>query len=184
MNNATPKKGQPTPKRSDAQAARRTPIVTSNTSNRPLTKEEKAAQRKKDRAYRDESYEGMKAGVEKHLPDRDKGAQRRYVRQYVDARTSIAEFFMPVVMAFVIATMFIQQFATPAVSLIFMLTFYGLMLIAALDLFLMWRKLKGLLMAKFGNVERGTAYYACMRAFQLRRMRIPKAPAARGNFPV
>ena len=180
---ATPKKGTATPKRSDAQAARRTPIVASATPNRPLTKEEKAAKKAKDRGSRDEAYEGMKAGVEKHLPARDKGAQRRYVRQFIDARRNLAEWFMPVVFTFLLLTLVVQSFEIMALSFAFMLLFYALLAAAAIDTWLMWRKLKALLIAKFGDVERGTAYYAAMRAFQLRRMRLPQANVARGDFP-
>ena len=182
---STPKKGHATPKRSEAQAARRTPIVASAApTNRPLTKEEKAERRQKERVARDESYEGMKAGVEKHLPTRDRGAQRRYVRQYIDARRNIAEYFMPIVLIFLLVTLFTSQMGFVVVSMVLMLFFYLLLAIGAVDLYLMWKKLKSLLIAKFGEVEKGTAYYACMRAFQLRRMRLPQASTAYGDFPV
>lgn len=178
-----PKKGHATPKRVDAQAARRKPIVAASTPNRPLTKAEKAERRQKERVARDESYEGMKAGVEKHLPTRDRGAQRRYVRQYIDARRNIAEYFMPIVLIFLLVTLFTSQMGLLGLSTILMLVFYLMLIVGALDLYFMWRKLKGLLIAKFGEVERGTAYYASMRAFQLRRMRLPQATTPYGDFP-
>jgi len=180
---SSPKKGHATPKRAEAQAARRKPIVTSAGTNKPLSKEQKVEQKQKERQHRDEAYEGMKAGVEKHLPARDKGAQRRYVRQYVDARMNLAEYFMPFVFVFLIATMLIQSAGLAALSLILMMLFYVLMIIAAVDLFLMWRKLKSQLIAKFGEVERGTTYYAIMRALQIRRIRLPAPAVSRGNFP-
>jgi len=181
--NATPKKGRATPKRADAQAARRKPIVASTAPNRPLTKEEKEQRRAKDRARRDEAYEGMKAGVEKHLPSRDKGAQRRYVRQYVDARRNLAEYFIPATLVFLFLTFFAQNLGVPLLALIMMALFYVLIAIAGVDAYLMWRKLKSQLITKFGSVEKGTAYYATMRALQLRRMRMPVPMVNRGNFP-
>jgi len=181
----TPKKGHATPKRADAQAARRKPIVNSTVSSntRPLTKEEKANQREKERASRDETYNGMKAGVEKHLPIRDKGPQRRYVRQYVDARRNLGEFLMPTMFLFLIVTFIIQAMGFLSTSAILAGLMWACLLAYGVDTYLMWRKLKVKLATKFGSVERGTAYYAAMRAFQIRRMRIPVA-TAKGNFPI
>jgi len=184
--NTTPKKGHATPKRSEVQAARRTPIVTSTgpkATNRPLTKEEKAAQRQKDRAVRDEAYVGMKAGVEKHLPARDKGPQKRYIRQYVDARRNMGELFMPVVFGFIILNMILLQFGFANIAGILTIVMYLTFIIAAIDTYFMWRRLKAELTNKFGDVERGSAMYASMRAVQIRKMRIPSALTTRGDFP-
>ena len=62
---------------------------------------------------------------------------------------------------------------------------YGLLFAAALDGFLMWRRLKQKLVAKFGEekVGRGLAMYAVMRGFQIRRSRMPRPLVSRGQYP-
>jgi len=169
----TPKKGKPTPKRSQAQAARRNPIVQSTISTQPQTKEEKAAAREKERAVRKESYEGMKRGEERHLSGRDKGAQRRFVRNFVDARWNLGEFFMPVAIGLILANYLALYFGWTMASALFSLLVFAVVVAAIVDLIIMWSRLKAALITKFGSVESGTAAYAAMRAMQLRRTRIP-----------
>jgi hypothetical protein len=52
------------------------------------------------------------------------------------------------------------------------------------DAFLMWRKIKGQLQAKFGTVPSGSMMYAVMRAYQIRRSRLPRPMNKRGEYPV
>jgi hypothetical protein len=85
-------------------------------------------------------------------------------------------------MIVVLALSFIR---IPALVAIVSISGYGLLLAAAVDGFLMWRRLKKQLIAKFGEdkVGRGLAMYAVMRGFQIRRSRMPKALAKRGDYP-
>ena len=180
----TPKKGKPTPKRSEAQAARRQPIVQSTTvSSAPRTKEERVALREKQKVARDQSYEGLKRGDEKHLGARDKGPQRRYIRQYVDARRNLSEYFMPASFLLIILYYVAMTTGLAWLVLAMIVVLYLLILAVAVDLFMMWRKLKAQLVAKFGTVEKGTLMYSTMRAAQLRRMRIPNPQGPRGIWP-
>jgi hypothetical protein len=57
--------------------------------------------------------------------------------------------------------------------------------VAVGDAFLMWRRLKKRLAAKFGadGVPKGGAMYAVMRAFQMRRSRMPRPLVKRGEYP-
>ena len=83
-------KGRPTPTRKEAEAAAR------ERARAPMDK--KAAQ-KLLRERRAESNakmrEGMRTGDERYLPARDQGPVKRFIRDYVDARLSIAEFLLP-----------------------------------------------------------------------------------------
>ncbi|TPG18335.1 DUF3043 domain-containing protein [Pedococcus bigeumensis] len=168
-------KNRPTPKRKDQEAANRRPlVVTDRKAARDTDKVKRREAQLKQRA-------AMATGDDAHLPARDKGPVRRYIRDYIDARWNLGEFMLPV-MIVVLALSFIR---IPALFAIVSISVYGLLLAAAVDGFLMWRRLKKQLIAKFGEdkVGRGLAMYAVMRGFQIRRSRMPKALAKRGDYP-
>ncbi len=170
---AEQKKGRPTPKRSQQESARRQPLV--NKDRKVANQKAKEQQRKE----RDRARIGMMNGEEKYLTRRDKGPQRRYVRDYIDARFSIGEIFIPAaILILVIAftqTVQIQQYFTYAV--------WGLIALIVLDGFVLNYILKNRLRSKFGSVERGITFYAIMRSIQLRPLRMPKPQVKRRQYP-
>jgi hypothetical protein len=123
----------------------------------------------------------MLTGDDRHLPARDKGPERRFIRDYVDARWNLGEFMLPVMLV-VLALSFIRL---PWAQLSVFVLVYGLLLVAVGDAILMWRRLKKRLAAKFGadGVPKGGAMYAVMRAFQMRRSRMPRPLVKRGEYP-
>ena len=123
----------------------------------------------------------MVTGDDANLPARDKGPVKRYVRDYVDARWNLGEFMLPVMLV-VLALSFIRS---PLVFAFVSMGVYALLLVAIVDGFLMWRRLKKRLLAKFGadQTVRGLAMYAAMRSFQLRRSRMPRPQVNRGQYP-
>ena len=168
-------KNRPTPKRREQEAARKRPLVVTD---------RKAAKRDDQLKRREASArmrQAMVTGDEAHLPVRDKGPERRYIRDYVDARWNIGEFMLPV-MILVLALSFVRQ--SWALMIVFVAV-YGILLVAVIDAVLMWRRLKKRLVAKFGaeRLPRGGAMYAVMRAFQMRRSRMPKPQVQRGQYP-
>ncbi|WP_166848486.1 DUF3043 domain-containing protein [Isoptericola sp. BMS4] len=166
VKNGSDRKGRPTPKRSEAEAANKRPLVPND------RKAAAKAAREKAREQRNVEYRAMQTGDERHLPARDKGPLKRYVRNYVDARWNLGEFFLPVAFAFIVLNFIFMQNATMSVVVLMLL--YGVVLLTLADAFLLWRGLKKRLRAKFGDVPRGTMMYAVMRAFQIRRSRLPK----------
>lgn len=170
-------KNRPTPKRRDQEAARKQPLVVTD----------RKAAKQKDRAKRSEAYakqrQAMVSGDDRYLPPRDKGPIRRYIRDYIDARWNLGEFMLPV-MILVLALSFVRQ--SWALTIVFVAV-YGVIILAVGDAVIAWRRVKKLLIAKFGADEvagqRGLALYAIMRAFQMRRTRMPKPQVARGNYP-
>ena len=54
------------------------------------------------------------------------------------------------------------------------------------DVFFMWRKIKAGVAAKFGAdaMPAGAMMYAVMRAYQIRRSRLPRPMIKRGEYPV
>ena len=168
-------KGRPTPKRKQAEAAHQRPLVPAD------RKAAKRTAREADRAVRDREYQAMQTGDERYLPARDKGPVRRWVRDYIDARTSPGEFFLPVSIGLVMATILFAQ--NEIASLIILVILYLIIFGVVIDALLLSRRLKKRLTAKFGTLPRGTLMYGTMRSFQMRRTRLPKPQVARREWP-
>jgi hypothetical protein len=167
-------KGRPTPSRKQQEAARRQPLVPSD---RKL-----AARQSRDQqaTQRDRARVGMARGEDKYLPVRDKGPQKRYARDFVDARFSLGEVLLPI-LVLVILTYFLP----PQYSSIALIAVWLILLVVVADGLWMGMKLTRQLAAKYGKdkVERGVRWYSFMRAIQLRPMRLPKAQVKRGQYP-
>ena len=99
-----PTKGHATPSRKEQEAARKRPLVPSD---RRLAAKQSRSQ---VQAARDRARAGMANGEEKYLPVRDKGPQKRYIRDYIDARFSIGEVLLPLLVVVIIGT-FIDSIA-------------------------------------------------------------------------
>ncbi len=171
-------KGRPTPKRKVAQAANHRPLVP--TDRKAASKEARTAQR----AERDRQYQALQTGDERFLPYKDKGAPRRYIRNYVDARRSLGEYFLPVAIVMLLANMVLTGL-NPSIAFFGLVALYLFILAMVVDVFLMWRKLRGRLVTKFGPgaVVRGTMMYSITRVFQIRRARLPKPQVKHGEYP-
>ncbi|MGM7667371.1 DUF3043 domain-containing protein [Microbacterium sp. A93] len=166
------KKG-PTPTRAEREAARR----------RPLVPEDRKAARKAARdaevVERQKMRMAMETGDERNMPLRDRGPQKRFARDWVDARTGVGEWLMVIVLVYVFLA-FLPQ-SDLAIWLTFSL--WAIVLLVVLEGVLISFQLKKLLAAKFGDVERGVRWYGVMRAMQLRRLRLPKPQTKRGQYP-
>ena len=168
-------KGRPTPTRKEKEAARKRPLVSSDrTQARKDSRAVMQTEREKQRI-------GMANGVEKYLPMRDRGVQRRYVRDYIDARTSIGEFLIPVMVIVLIATVLPQ----PEVQVGAFGLLWFFFIAAVIDCIVVGFIIRRKLGAKFGagKVETGLRWYAAMRMLQLRVMRLPKPQVKRRQYP-
>ncbi|MCK0118336.1 Protein of unknown function (DUF3043) [Isoptericola sp. CG 20/1183] len=169
-------KGRPTPKRREAAAKNQRPLVPND------RRAARKANKEKMREERNREYKAMQTGDERYMPVRDKGPVRRYVRDHVDARWNLGEFFLPVAFVFIFLNLLVMQ--SPTLGALVLLGLYAVVFITLLDAVIMWQRLKRKLRDKFGtvgadgtktyDVPRGTMMYAVMRAFQLRRSRLPK----------
>jgi hypothetical protein len=169
----TPGKGRPTPSRRQQEAARRRPLVPED------RKAAKAQSRDAARDQRVRAQAGMAAGDERFLGPRDRGPQRRFARDWVDSRINVGEYLMVVaLLALVILFFPVQEVATYGVYLI-----WALMVLGIVDAVLSTARMKKAMQAKFGTVERGVRWYAAMRSFTMRRLRLPKPQVARGERP-
>jgi hypothetical protein len=145
---------------------------------RAATKESRA----KMAEAREKARIGMAAGEEKYLPVRDKGPQRRWIRDYVDARFSVGEILIPIMFLVIILT-FINNEVYQLIGIAGLWLFF---LVAVVDGVILGIIVTRRLTAKFGadRLQRGNRWYAAMRAMQLRIMRLPKPQVKRGQFPV
>ncbi|WP_217184309.1 DUF3043 domain-containing protein [Streptomyces sp. AC495_CC817] len=173
-------KGRATPTRAEQEAARRRPLVAN-------TKEARAAARAELNERRSRAQAGMAAGEEKYLPARDKGPQRRWVRDYVDAGWHPAEFVMGVMVLVILASLLPPNLAigTFAIAYWAYLVMMGYLVLAIGGMILLGLRVKRKAAEKFGKerLERGLGWYAAMRALQMRFMRLPKPQVKRGQYP-
>lgn len=167
-------KGRPTPTRKEREAARKRPLVPND------RKQAAKEHREKMNASRERARIGMANGEEKYLPQRDRGVQKKWVRDYVDARISIGEFLIPVMFLVIILT-FIPSVEAQTISILGLWAFF---LVAVLDSTLLGFIVRRKLAKKFGadKVEK-VRWYAAMRSLQLRILRLPKPQVKRGQFP-
>jgi hypothetical protein len=167
-------KGRPTPTRKEREALNKRPLVPGD------RKEAAKAARAKTAEAREKARLGLAAGEERYLPVRDRGVQKRFVRDFVDSRFNIGEFLIPVMFLVIILTLFPPMIQVYAMLLLWV--FFG---IAVLDAIWLGIQAKKRLAAKFGeaSVERGVRWYAAMRAFQMRVLRLPKPQVKRGQRP-
>lgn len=173
LNGAPSGKGRATPSRAEQEAARKRPLV-------PDTKEAKARARAELAQQRDKARAGMAAGDERYLTARDKGPQRRWVRDWVDSGWHLGEAVMPA-MVLVIVMTFIPIVALQYYSFLGLWVFIFLVIG---DMVLTSIRVKRLAKAKWGDkVEKGLGWYAAMRSIQMRFLRLPKPQVKRGQRP-
>ncbi|MFF5422626.1 DUF3043 domain-containing protein, partial [Streptomyces misionensis] len=169
-------KGRPTPKRSEAQSQRRRA-----SSGAPLDRKEAAKrQREARRGDLARQREALASGDERYLPVRDKGPVRRFVRDYVDSRFCVAEFFLPLAVIILILSV-IQIRNIQNISLLLWLFVIVLIVIDSIGLSIRLRKQ---LKERFPDTpKRGAVAYGLMRTLQMRRLRLPKPQVKRGERP-
>ncbi|MDO4243000.1 MAG: DUF3043 domain-containing protein [Actinomyces sp.] len=176
-------KGRATPKRKEAEARRLHPVVPTD---RKAAKAEARARR--DEAWRLQD-EAMRTGNERYLPPRDKGPVKRYVRDYVDARYSLGELFLPlsIVLMIIVFGFSSASGSSSELSLMLLLGLYAVFFLAIIDAVVCWWLVRRRLYAKFGVEEvkgQGVLFwYVFSRCFNLRRLRRPSPQVRRRQYP-
>ena len=166
------KKGRPTPKRRDQQAARRQPLVPEN------RKVAKSASRDEQRKSRVAQRAAMARGDESALMPRDRGPVKRYIRNYVDARLRIGEVVLPLMLVILLGSVVLPNNVLKTNGL---LVVWAIAMVSVVDAAFMWRRLKKRIVESTGEAPPSRAWwYAGMRAFQMRFTRMPKPQVPRG----
>jgi len=158
------KKGRPTPTRKEAEAARRQ-RVTRNLNSREARKEA-------NRRAREERLRLMN--------EREAAPEKVLLRDYVDSRFNIGEFVLPALVVILALTFLNTVF--PFVTYVTTVLMYVFLLVAIVDVALMWRGFKKVLAQRMpGTPTRGLLMYGMNRAIQIRRFRIPPPRVKRGE---
>lgn len=173
LNGVPTGKGRATPSRAEQEAARKRPLV-------PDTKEAKARAKAELAQQRDKARVGMAAGDERYLTARDKGPQRRWVRDYIDSGYHLGEAVMPAMVLVIVLTF------VPVVALQYwaFLGLWAFIFLVIADMVWTSFRIKRLARAKWGDkTEKGLGWYAAMRSIQMRFLRLPKPQVKRGQRP-
>lgn len=166
-------KGRPTPSRRESEAARKARART------PRTRKELAEARRAARVEQGERVRrGMRTGNEADLLPRDRGAVRRFVRDFVDARLTFLELMMPLLLLSLLLSLTGNAYLVTTSSNMMPL----LLLLALADGVALRFRVRRQLKVRFPDEPvKGTTYYAVMRALQVRPLRMPKPQVKLGQ---
>lgn len=178
-------KGRPTRTRREAEAARRRPLVPED------RQEAKRRSRGARNLERDRQQKAMMTGDTEHMPAQHRGPERAFVRDVVDSRHNVAEYFFPVAVVVMVLTFVVGLIAPrlgatagSGLSLLILVVVWGGLIGCVLDSFLIRRRLRRDLTARFGGVGAGLVSYGIMRSISMRRLRIPKPRVKHGERPI
>ncbi|CAB4533617.1 unannotated protein [freshwater metagenome] len=167
------KKGRPTPKRKEAQASNKISSLAPASS-----KAEKQRAKEATRNARIAQRAAYLRGDENALPARDRGPEKKFVRNFVDSRRSIGEYFLPVI-GFVLVLSLIPIGAFAVAGIVVM---YSVLLYSIIDGFFLSRKIKAEVSKRFPDKStKGLGLYGWLRSTQMRRMRAPKPQVKTGD---
>jgi hypothetical protein len=168
----TPKKGAPTPKRSEAEANRRQPYQAPG--------DRKAAGQRTKQLGRDERLrrsQALQRGEEWALPPKDRGPVRALARDVVDARRGIGEYYIFTIFLLVVLLVLPYQ-SSKLIADVFVVVLLAVMLGEG---WMVSSRIKRLAQERFPNQStKGLTLYVVMRGISMRRMRLPKPRVERG----
>ncbi len=160
------KKGRPTPKRKDAQASTKIASLAPASS-----KAEKKRAKEAARIARMNHRAAYLRGDESALPLRDRGPEKKFVRNYIDSRRSIGEYFLPIIgFVLILSLIPVSVFAVAGIAIM-----YSVLLVSIFDGIFLSRKIKAEVAQRFPDKStKGLGLYGWLRSTQMRRMRAPK----------
>jgi hypothetical protein len=169
-------KGRPTPKRAEAEAARR--------KEAKLPRDAKAAKRamrERANAERLKQRAALYTGDERFLPTRDQGPIRKDIRRYVDSRLSSGEVFLPVA----VLVMFTAFFPNKQVVLVVNTVWTLMLMLVVFDGIWVSFQVGRYVKREYPDVVRRAGHigYAVARSMTMRLMRLPKPMYSIGGAP-
>ncbi len=195
----TAKKGRPTPKRNEVErstgvrrahydapltpkeARQRKKDVKSSMSKEEY-KEQKRKQREEAAAARQKANERMMAGDPDYLLPRDQGREKLLVRNYVDSKRYLMNYFLPIALVVVVVMIIGTRFPLLANSLsVFMLV---VIIVMVVEGFFLGRRATRLVNERYPDNTFGKwaiGFYAFTRATMIRKMRTPAPQVQLGD---
>ncbi|WP_370513878.1 DUF3043 domain-containing protein [Corynebacterium sp. zg331] len=197
----TPPKGRPTPRRKEVELERgviRGASMAPTTAQQQrhkrkelktsMTKQEwkdyRRKEREESRRRQRETQAAMDRGEERYLLPRDKGPERAFARDWVDAHRFLNNWVMP--FALVLLVSMVVTNGLPQVAGVVSLVSMAIILLFAVEGVIIGRRAHRALRAEFPNTAQsgmGFGFYAYSRATQPRRWRSPK-PRVEVGTPV
>lgn len=170
-------KGRPTPTRREAEEARRQALKGPSD-----PKARRKLEREQARVERTAAREALVAGDERALPARDAGPVRRYVRDFIDGRWTLAEFFIPIA----VVVLIVGLFRNPNIQVIVSYIWFLMLLLLIVDMTILLLRLRKKLAVEFPDAaaRKGALFYGGMRALQIRRLRLPPPRVKANGKPV
>lgn len=162
----TPKagKGRPTPKRSDARAARAKGATAAKApTDRKQAREER---RKQSRDYR----AAMASGDVSKLPPRERAPERVLARDFVDSRINIGPFFLLVAAVYFVGGLVPNSYVRTAATVLMLMG----ILAVVVDSLVLSLQVSRRVAAKYPESRVKVRAYATQRALLPRRWRMPK----------
>lgn len=166
--------GQATPKR---QATGRRFAEAAAPANR---REQIKQMRERQRTERAEAAAGMKAGDERYLLARDRGPERRLVRDLIDSRRTVGTWFFGGALIVLVGS----TVRIPAVQLASNALWLLLAIGVVVDSILISRRIKKQIRDRFPKTTQrmgSLQLYGVMRGLTFRRMRVPKPQVELGD---
>jgi len=169
-------KGRPTPRRREAQKRRTGPVAPPPKTRREAVR--RAREQGNDR--RADAREGLRAGDERYLSARDRGPERRMVRDVVDSRRNAGVLFL------LSAVVYFAGLLIPSVQIKAAITALWLtvLILLVVDSAVIGLRIRKLMRQRFPDSREPLGrliFYGATRATMIRRWRMPKPAVEVGD---
>ena len=169
-------KGRPTPRRREAQKRRTGPVAPPPKTRREAVR--RAREQGSDR--RADAREGLRAGDERYLSARDRGPERRMVRDVVDSRRNAGVLFL------LSAVVYFAGLLIPSVQIKAAITALWLtvLILLVVDSAVIGLRIRKLMRERYPDSSEPLGkliFYGATRATMIRRWRMPKPAVEVGD---
>jgi Protein of unknown function (DUF3043) len=162
-------KGRPTPRRREAQKRRTGPVAPP-----PKTRREAAKRiREQGNDRRAEARESIRAGDERYLPPRDRGPERRLVRDIVDSRRNAGVLFLLSAVVYFVGLIIPNPQIKAAITALWL----TVLILLVVDSTLIGLRIRKLMRQRYPDSSEQLSkliFYGATRATMIRRWRMPK----------